>query len=79
MTASAMKHDHNIIIIKTTESLKLFSHEEVAGRWIEIKICYVILFMAKAFQPLQCNYGQQQILYFLFVSLCEINCIKFRQ
>ena len=32
MTASAMKHDHNIIIIKNNESLKLFSHEEVAGR-----------------------------------------------
>ena len=32
MTASAMKHDHNIIMIKNTESLKLFSHEEVAGR-----------------------------------------------
>ena len=32
MTASAMKHDHNIITIKNTERLKLFSHEEVAGR-----------------------------------------------
>ena len=41
ITASAVKYDHNlIIIIKSAESLKLFWYEVVAGRWIEIKICY---------------------------------------
>ena len=39
MTASAFTHDHDIIIIKGTESLKIFSYEEVAGRWIGTKIC----------------------------------------
>ena len=34
-----LKYDHDIIIIKSAESLKLFLYEEVAGRWIEIKIC----------------------------------------
>ena len=38
MTVSALKNGHGIIIIKSAESLKLFSYEEVAGRWIEIKI-----------------------------------------
>ena len=41
ITASAVKYDHNlIIIIKSAESLKLFWYEVVAGRWIEIKIFY---------------------------------------
>ena len=41
ITASAVKYDHNvIIIIKSAESLKLFWYEVVAERWIEIKICY---------------------------------------
>ena len=39
MTASALKHDHDIIVIKSDKSLKLFWYKEVAGRWIEIKIC----------------------------------------
>ena len=39
MTASSLKHDRNIILRKTAESLKLFWYEEVAGRWIEIKSC----------------------------------------
>ena len=39
MTASALKHDHDVIIIKSAKSLKLFWYQEVAGRWIEIKIC----------------------------------------
>ena len=39
MTASALKYDHDIIIIKSAESLKQFWYEEVAGRWIIIKIC----------------------------------------
>ena len=38
MTASALKYNHDIIIIKSVESLKLFWYEEVAGRWIETKI-----------------------------------------
>ena len=32
MTASASKYDHDIIIVKSAESLKLFRYEEVAGR-----------------------------------------------
>ena len=50
ITASAMKYDHNlIIIIKSAESFEVYfweiSHiferyEVVAGRWIEIKICH---------------------------------------
>ena len=39
MTASALKNDHDIIVIQIAKSLKLFSHEEVAGRRVEIKIC----------------------------------------
>ena len=31
MTASALKHDHDMIIIKSAKSLKLFRYEEVAG------------------------------------------------
>ena len=38
MTASGLKHDHDMII-KSGKSLKLFWYKEVAGRWIEIKIC----------------------------------------
>ena len=38
-TASALKHDHDIITIKSAESLKLFWYEEVAGRCREINIC----------------------------------------
>ena len=36
MTASALKQDNDIIMIKSTESLKRFWYEEVARRWIEI-------------------------------------------
>ena len=39
MTASAFKHDHDINIIKSAESLKLFWYEEIREQWIEIKIC----------------------------------------
>ena len=38
MNASALKDDHDIII-KSGKSLKLLWYKEVAGRWIEIKIC----------------------------------------
>ena len=38
MTGSGLKHDHDMII-KSGKSLKLFWYKEVAGRWIEIKIC----------------------------------------
>ena len=40
MTTFALKYDHDIIIIESTKSLKLFWCTEVARRWIEIKICY---------------------------------------
>ena len=33
MTASVLKYDHDIIIIKSAQNLKLFSYGEVAGRW----------------------------------------------
>ena len=39
MTTSALKYDHNIIIRKRAESIKPFWYEEVAGRWIKIKVC----------------------------------------
>ena len=39
MAASVLKCDHDIIIIKSAESLKLFWYNEVAGRWIVTKIC----------------------------------------
>ena len=38
MTVSALKYDHNIIAIKSAESLRVFWNEEVAGRWIKMKI-----------------------------------------
>ena len=85
MTASAFKHDPNIIIIKAAESLKLFWCEEVAGRWIEIKY-YIIYWKSFPSFPIHrkkfsflflVNLVPQQILSFLFcISLCEINCIK---
>ena len=49
MTASAFTHDHDIIIIKGTESLKIFWYEEVAGRWIG-KFANIILFTEKSSQ-----------------------------
>ena len=52
MTASALKYDHDIIIIKSAESLKLFSYEEIVGRSIEKKIANII--MEKAFKVFQC-------------------------
>ena len=55
VTASALKYDHDIIIIKIVESLKLFWYEEVTERWVEINICYIILFIKKAFQVFQCT------------------------
>ena len=39
MNIPALKYDHDIIIIKYVESLKLFWYKEAAGRWIDIKIC----------------------------------------
>ena len=39
MTASALKHEHHIFIIKSAESLKLFWYEVAAESLIEIKIC----------------------------------------
>ena len=38
MSASALKYDGNIIIIKSTRSLKLRWYEEAAGRWIKLEI-----------------------------------------
>ena len=39
VTIYALNYDHDIITIRSTGRLKLFWYEEVAGRWIEIKIC----------------------------------------
>ena len=39
MATPALKYDHDIIIIKYVESLKLFLYKEAAARWIDIKIC----------------------------------------
>ena len=82
MAASALKHDHDIIIIKIAESLKVFWYEEVVGRWIEITICKCWIIYGKRFPsfPLHrkklsklflSNFVTQQILNFI----CEINCI----
>ena len=47
MTASALKHDQDIIIIKSTKGVKLFWYEEVA-EVRSAKKCAIILFMEKA-------------------------------
>ena len=39
MTATDLKYDHDIIIIKSAEILKLFWYEEVAGGSILIELC----------------------------------------
>ena len=55
MAASALKHDHDIIIIKIAESLKVFWYEEVVGRWIEITICKCCIIYGKRFQVFLCT------------------------
>ena len=37
--SDALKYDRDILIMKSAGSLKRFWYEEVAGRWIETKIC----------------------------------------
>ena len=72
MTASALKHDQDIIIIKSTKGVKLFWYEEVAEvRWA--KKCAIILFMEKAANALTLC---QSLTFISNVSLWEFNCIK---
>ena len=84
MTASALKHDHNIIKIKSVKSLKLFWQE--VG-WIEITIHYYYIIYGKRIPSFPMhrkkfsmlflfNFLSQQIQIFFYVSFCEINCIK---
>ena len=77
MTATALKHDHDIII-KSAECL--FWYEEVAGN--------IILFMEKAFQVFQCtekffmlflsNFVPLQSVNFIFIFV-KLIALKFRQ
>ena len=88
MTASALKYDHDIIIIKSAKSLKLFSYEEIVGRSIEKKIANIIY--GKSFQsfPMQrkkfsmlflFNFVPQHILNFLFMfHLVELIASRFK-
>ena len=39
MTATDLKYDHDIFIIKSAEILKLFCYEEVAGGSILTELC----------------------------------------
>ena len=63
---------------KSAESLKLFWYEEVAGRWIETKICWYYIIYWKSFPSFPVhskkfymlflfNFIPQQILNFLFI------------
>ena len=74
MTASALKYNHDIIIIKIVESLKLFWYEEVTGRWVEIKVCCIILFIKKASQVFQCT---EKVFYAFSFQFCSTSNSKF--
>ena len=88
MTASALKYDHNIIIIKNAKSLKpimIWRSSRKMKR--NKKFANIILFMEKAFQVFQCTEKVFHAFCFqlcsmantklsLYVSLCEFNCIK---
>ena len=86
MTVSDLKYDHNIITIKSAESLRVFWNEEVAGTWMKMKTLHYLwnklskfsneqkkVFHAYSFQL--CSKANSK---FAFnVSLYEINCFKF--
>ena len=89
MTASALKHDHNVIVIKIVQSLKLFRCEEVASRKINRnKFGNIILFMQKAFTNFSNAqkkvfpafsfqfYSTANCKFSFYISRCEINSIK---
>ena len=74
VTASALKYNHDIIIIKIVESLKLFWYEEVTGRWVEIKVCCIILFIKKASQVFQCT---EKVFHAFSFQFCSTSNSKF--
>ena len=88
MTTSSLKYDHNIIIINSAESLKLFWYDQVARRWAEIKNLQILYYLWKklskfcnaqkkvshAFSFQLCSTANSKFSF--YVSLCEINCIK---
>ena len=51
MTASSLRHDHDITMRKSAESLKLFWYEKVAGRWIEKKLLMLYYLWKKQSLP----------------------------
>ena len=88
MTTSSLKYDHNIIIINSAESLKLFWYDQVARRWAEIKNLQILYYLWKklskfcnaqkkvshAFSFQLCSTANSKFSF--YDSLCEINCIK---
>ena len=64
MTASVLKYDHDIIIIKSAQNLKLFSYGEVAGRWTK-KNLLILYYLWKSFPSFPVN-GKKFSMLFLF-------------
>ena len=64
MTASVLKYDHDIIIIKSAQNLKLFSYREVAGRWTK-KNLLILYYLWKSFPSFPVN-GKKFSMLFLF-------------
>ena len=56
MTASVLKHDYDIVIVKSAKSLKILWYEEVA-RWIEMKICWYCIIYEKSNKLLKARKG----------------------
>ena len=64
MTASVLKYDHDTIIIKSAQNLKLFSYGEVAGRWTK-KNLLILYYLWKSFPSFPVN-GKKFSMLFLF-------------
>ena len=64
MTASVLKYDHDIIIIKSAQNLKLFSYGEVVGRWTK-KNLLILYYLWKSFPSFPVN-GKKFSMLFLF-------------
>ena len=87
MTTSALKSDHNIIIRKRAESVKPFWYEEVAGRWIKIKVCYYYIIYGKSLLLLKCGkciqcFLSKNIYIFIFNEkkyFCYLKILSFKE
>ena len=90
MTTSALKYDHDIIIIKRAESVKPFWYEEVAGRWIEIKVCWYYIVYGKSFllmkccKCIQCFLSKIYIYIYIFIFnekkyFCYLKILSFKE